>query len=147
MTGYAYDAYAMGMPLHSHRDIHIIMSLMVIVIGQVIHRHRYASTHSFVFSLVSEIDVVRLGIALIQWSRSMYYLGEAASDLHVLSSFHSLNALPMTMYIHYTSDSLSVARLSLAYWQNMSDMCYQVESGIICSQNGQLSKQWTIAKN
>ena len=80
-------------------------------------------------------------------NRSVYYLGEAASDLHVLSSFHSLNALPMTMYIHYTSDSLSVARLSLAYWQNMSDMCYQVESGIICSQNGQLSKQWTIAKN
>ena len=61
-----YDAYAMGMPLHSHRDIHIIMPLMVIVIGQVIHRHRYASTHSFVFSLVSEIDVVRLGIALFQ---------------------------------------------------------------------------------
>ena len=73
------------------------------------------------------------------------YLCEAASDLHVLSSFHSLNALPM--YIHYTSDSLSVARLSLAYWQNMSDMCYQVESDIICSQNGQLSKQWTIAKH
>ena len=61
---------AMGMPLHSHRDIHSIMPLMVIVIGQVIHRHRYASTHSFVFSLVSEIDVVRLGIALIQWSLS-----------------------------------------------------------------------------
>ena len=76
------------------------------------------------------------------------YLGEAASDLHVLSSFHSLNALPV--YIHYTSDSLSVARLSLAYWQNISDisdMCYQVESDIICSQNGQLSKQWTIAKH
>ena len=73
------------------------------------------------------------------------YLGEAASDLHVLSSFHSLNALPM--YIHYTSDSLSVARLSLAYWQNMSDMCYQVESDIICSQNGQLSKHWRIAKH
>ena len=55
---------AMGMPLHGHRDIHIIMPLMVIVIEQVIHRHRYASTHSFVFSLVSEVDVdvVRLGI-------------------------------------------------------------------------------------
>ena len=26
--------------------------------GQVIHRHRYASTHSFVFSLVSELDVL-----------------------------------------------------------------------------------------
>ena len=73
------------------------------------------------------------------------YLGEAASDLHVLSSFHALNALPMC--IHYTSDSLSVARLSLAYWQNMSDMCYQVESDIICSQNGQLSKHWTITKH
>ena len=72
---------------------------------------------------------------------SRVYLGEAASDLHVLSSFHSLNALPM--YIHYTSDSLSVDRLSLAYWQNMSDMCYQVESDIICSQNGQLSKHWS----
>ena len=57
-------AMAMGMPLHSHRDIHIIMPLMVIVIGQVIHRHRYASTHSFVFSLVSEVDVdvVHLGL-------------------------------------------------------------------------------------
>ena len=53
-----------GMPLHSHRDIHIIMPLMVIVIGQVIHRHRYASTHSFAFSLVSEVDVVRLGLGL-----------------------------------------------------------------------------------
>ena len=57
-------AMAMGMPLHSHRDIHIIMPLMVIVIGQVIHRHRYASTHSFVFSLVSEVDVVHLGLGL-----------------------------------------------------------------------------------
>ena len=56
----------------------------------------------------------------------MVYLGEgeAASDLHVVC-FHSLNALPM--YIHYTPDSLSVARLSLAYWQNTYDMCYQVE--------------------
>ena len=55
---------AMGMPLHSHRDIHIIMPLMVIVIGQVIHIHRFASTHSFVFSLVSEVDVVRLRLGL-----------------------------------------------------------------------------------
>ena len=54
----------MAIPLHSHRYIQIIMvmPLMVIVIGQVIHRHRYASTHSFVFSLVSEVDVVRLGL-------------------------------------------------------------------------------------
>ena len=59
--------YAMampGMPLHSHRDFHIIMPLMVIVIGQVIHIHRFSSTHSFVFSLVSEVDVVRLRLGL-----------------------------------------------------------------------------------
>ena len=84
MTGY--DAYAMGMPLHSHRDIHIIMPLMVIVIGQVIHRHRYASTHSFVFSLVSEI--VRLGIALIQWSWGAVagWLASRTIDPRVVSS-------------------------------------------------------------
>ena len=73
------------------------------------------------------------------------YLGEAASDLHEVS-FHSLNALPM--YIHYTLDSLSVARLYRSRIGRIRlIMCYQVESDIICSQNGQLSKQWTIAKH
>ena len=40
-------------PLHRHSH----QNTTAIVIGQVIHRHRYASTHSFVFSLVSELDV------------------------------------------------------------------------------------------
>ena len=100
---------------------------MAIVIGQVIHRHRYSSP-----------------LIVLSFLESVVYLGEAASDLHILS-FHSLNTLPMC--VHYTSGSLSVARLSLAYWQNTSDMCYQVESDIICSQNGQLSNQWAIAKH
>ena len=96
----------------------------------------FDGTFSFVF-LSSSLIFRRLGTRM--------YLGLAASDLHVLSSFHSLNALPM--YIHYTSDSLSVAWLSLAYWQNTSDMCFQVKFDTSCSQNGQLSKQWTIATN
>ena len=101
--------------------------IIIMAIGQVIHRHRYSSP-----------------LIVLSFLESIVCLGLAASDLHVLS-FQSLNALPMC--VHYTSGSLSVARLSLAYWQNTSDMCYQVESDIICSQNGRLSKQWAIAKH
>ena len=116
---------------------------MAIVIGQVIHRHRYASTHSFVFSLVSELDVLPYNTR----SRSRLDCVPGRSRIRFARTLILPlgNALPM--YIHYTSDSLSVARLSLAYWQNMSGMCYQVESDIISSQNGQLSKHWTIAKH
>ena len=71
-----------------------------IAIGQVIHRHRYSSP----FIVLSFLE-------------SVVYLGEAASDLHVLS-FHSLNTLPMC--VHYTLDSAfcssAIARVLAEYF-------------------------------